>query len=149
MLRPRLFLDTSALFAAVFSPTGGARAILKLGELGVADLSVGPRVLAEADKVFRRKAPNLLPLLASLLAQANVQVGPVANGERLAEAASIVDYGPDAGVLAEALAAGADYFVTHDKIHFLDNPRVRDLPCLVGSAGDALAWLRSRLTPNG
>ena len=34
MPEARVFLDTSALFAAVLSPTGGARAILKLGESG-------------------------------------------------------------------------------------------------------------------
>ena len=31
----KVFLDTSALFAAVHSDTGGARLILKLGEAGL------------------------------------------------------------------------------------------------------------------
>ena len=41
----RVFLDTSVLFAAVHSETGGARLILKLGEAGVVSLWVGPWVL--------------------------------------------------------------------------------------------------------
>ena len=143
--RPCIFLDTSALFAAVFSATGGARALLKLGELNAVTLYVGSRVLAEADEVFRRKAPDLLPRLAALLAQANVQVGPPADEASLATAAAVVGYAPDAQILAEALAATIGFFATHNEAHFLNNPRLGDLPCSVGSPGDAPAWVRSQI----
>ena len=76
MPETRVFLDTSALFAAVLSSGGGARALLKLGESGAVRIWVGPTVLQEADEVFRRKAPDLLPLLAALLHQTGAQVGP-------------------------------------------------------------------------
>jgi predicted nucleic acid-binding protein len=140
-----VFLDTSALFAAVLSPTGGARALLKLGELHLVSLWAGPRVLQEAEEVFRRKAPDLLPLMAGLLASADVQIGPAADQSCLEQAASVVSYAPDAHVLAEALASGAGFFATHDKAHFLDNPRADMLPCRIGSPGDVLIWLRNRL----
>ena len=52
----RVFLDTRAVFAAVFSAPGGARARLKLGESGVISVWLGPMVLQEADEVFQRKA---------------------------------------------------------------------------------------------
>lgn len=144
MPEARVFLDTSALFAAVLSATGGARAILKLSEAGAIQVWVGPAVLQEADAVFRRKSPDLLPLLAALLHQAQVQVGPMANVEQQARAAAVVDYAPDSRVVAEALASQADYLVTHDQEHLLRNPRLSDLPCLVGAPGDCLAWLRQR-----
>ncbi len=146
MPEARVFLDTSALFAAVMSATGGARAILKLSEAGAIQVWVGPAVLQEADEVFRRKSPDLLPLLAALLHQAQVQVGPMANVEQQARAAAVVDYAPDTRVVAEALASQADYLVTHDQEHLLRNPRLDALPCKVGSPGDCLAWLRQRLT---
>ncbi len=142
MSEPRVFFDTSALFAGVLSEEGAARALLKLGELHLISLWIGARVLSEADTVFRRKAPNLLPLLAGLLERANVQVGPTPEAEHIAEAGSVVSYAPDAYVLAEALACHIEYFATHDKAHFLSNPLILDLPLRVGSPGDVLGWLR-------
>ncbi len=141
----RIFLDTSALFAAVLSPTGGARALLKLGESDAIQIWVGPTVLKEADEVFRRKAADLLPLLAALLHQAQAQIGPAAPDEQQARAAALVDYAPDARIVAEALACRADYLVTHDQKHILRNPRLEVLPFEIGTPGDCLAWLRQRL----
>ncbi len=115
----RIFLDTGAVFAAVLPATGGARALLKLGESGAIRLWAGPTVLREADEVFRRKAADLLPPLAALRHQAQVQVGPAATDEQQAHVAALVDHAPDACVAAEALACRADYFVTHDQEHLL------------------------------
>jgi hypothetical protein len=83
------------------------------------------------------------------LARANVEVGPEAGPPNLARTELAVPYAPDARILAEAPAADADFFVTHDQAHFLDNIEVRDLPCQIGLPGDALNWLRERLTPGG
>ncbi len=146
MREARIFLDTSALFAAVLSSDGGARALLKLGESDAIQIWIGPTVLQEADEVFRRKAPDLLPMLAVLLHQAQAQVGPAATGEPQACADALVDYVPDARIVAEALACATDYLVTHDQEHLLRNLRLADLPCKVGTPGACLAWLRQRLT---
>jgi len=145
VVRPSGFLDTSVLFAAILSPTGGARAILTLAEQDAMRLWVGPVVLQEADEVFRRKTPDLLPLLAALLDRAQVMVTPAAGPDDQAKSAAVVDYAPDAHVLAEALASGADFFITHDEAHFLRNPLIQTLPCRVGSPGDFLAWIRTEL----
>lgn len=141
----RIFLGTSAIFAAVLPATGGARALLKLGESSVIQIWVGPAVLMGADEVFRRKAPDLLPLLAALLHRAQAQTGPAATAEQQASVAAWVDYAPDARIVAEALACRAEYLVTHDQEHLLRNPRLDVLPCKVGTPGDCLGWLRQRL----
>jgi predicted nucleic acid-binding protein len=143
---PSAFLDTSALFAAVLSPGGGARAVLILGEMGVLSLWVGRRVLAEADGVLLRKAPELRALFAMLLKEAGVRVGPDPDRPMLERARGAIAYKPDAYVLAEALAAGVDYFVTHDKEHFLANAQVSALPCEVLTPGALLAIMRARLS---
>lgn len=96
--------------------------------------------------MFRRKAPDLLPMLAALLHQAQAQVRPAAAGEQQARADARVDHAPDARIVAEALACETDYLVTHDQEHLLRNLRLGDLPCKVGTLGDCLAWLRQRLT---
>jgi predicted nucleic acid-binding protein len=143
---PRVFLDTSVLFAAVASDEGGARMILKLGEAGAVSLWVGPLVLGEADAVLTRKSPGSKARFALLLHQANVQVSPPATPDTVSQARSVVDYIPDAQVLAEALTAGVDYFVSLDKRHLVGNPRAGQLPFPVGTPGDFLAWYRKRLS---
>jgi predicted nucleic acid-binding protein len=82
---------------------------------------------------------------ALLLDRARVRVTPEPSAEALAQAMAVTLYGPDARVLAEALSAGADYFVTLDREHFVDNPHTGKLPLAVGTPGDFLAWLRDRL----
>jgi len=141
----RVFLDTSALFAAVLSEKGGSRLILKLGEAGAVQLWVGPRVLQEADAVLARKAVENKALFALLLDRAKVSVGPEPDDTALAQARTVVDYPPDARIVAEALAADADYLVSLDREHLVGNPRASELPFLVGTPGDFLAWFREHL----
>jgi predicted nucleic acid-binding protein len=143
---PRVFLDTSVLFAAVLSVTGGSRMILKLAEAGAVHLWVGEWVLHEADGVLARKAPESKALFALLLDRAGVEVGPAPDASARKRAGMVVDYEPDARVLAEALAAGVDYSVTLDRQHFLNSLDETDLPFSVGTPGDFLAWLRERMT---
>ena len=145
MAGERVFLDTSALFAAVLSATGGARQLFKLGEAGVITLWVGPTVLAEMDAVLTRKSPGSKGALALLLDRAKVQIGPAPAPAMQAQAQAVVTYPPDAGVVAEALTAQVDYLVSLDRQHLVDNPRNTALPFPVGTPGDCLAWLRARL----
>ena len=141
----RAFLDTSVLFAAVLSETGGARLILSLGEAEAIQVYVGAQVLCEADGVVERKAPETKVRFALLLERARVKVAPEPSAEDLGQASAVTAYDPDARVLAEALTAGVDYFISLDREHFVGNPRVGQLPFAVGTPGDFLAWLRDRL----
>lgn len=50
----------------------------------------------------------------------------------------MVAYSPDAYVLAEAIRAEVDWFVTHDKEHFLKPKSVMSLPFEIGTPGDLL-----------
>ena len=142
---PRVFLDTSVLFAAVWSESGGSRLILKLGEAGAVALWVGPTVLREAEAVLRRKSPESRPHMALLLDRAQVRVGPEAEDQALALTRSAVDYVPDAQVLAEAVEIGANYFVSLDQKHLVGNPRTEHLSFPVGTPGDFLGWYRQHL----
>lgn len=145
--KTRVFLDSSVLFAAVWSESGGSRLILKLGEAGALSLWVGPCVLQETDAVLKRKSPESRPQMALLLDRAQVQVGPEAGTEALAQAQSAVEYGPDAQVLAEALELNVEYLVSLDSQHLVGNPGTRDLPLVVGTPGQFLEWYRHRLAP--
>jgi predicted nucleic acid-binding protein len=141
----RVFLDTSVLFAAVWSESGGSRLILKMGEAGAVSLWVGPTFLREAEAVLKRKSPASRPHMALLLDRAQVQVGPEAGIEALGLARLAVDYAPDAQVLAEALELKVDYFVSLDREHLVGNPQIGHVPFAVGTPGDFLEWYRHHI----
>jgi predicted nucleic acid-binding protein len=141
----RVFLDTSVLFAAVLSETGGARLVLSLGEARAIQVYVGPQVLREADGVLERKAPQSKVRFALLLDRARVRVVAEPDAGALAQAGAVIFTTPDARVLAEAITAGVDYLVTLDREHFVGNPRITRLPFVVGTPGDFLGWFRDRL----
>jgi len=143
MLTPDVFLDTSALFAGIWSGTGGARMLLKLGEAGVVNLIVSPHVLKEIEAVLRRKSPQSLGSLALLLDRSRITVARPGSKEHLLLYKSLVDYTADAIVLAAAWTCEADYFVTLDRKDVLNNQALQDAaPFPVGTPGDCLAWYR-------
>ncbi len=143
----RVFLDTSVLFAGIWSESGGARAILKLGEARAIHLIVAPQVVAEIESVIRRKAPHLLSLMALLLDAAEVEVVAPPSREALDTARLLVAHPGDAEVLAAALDIRPDYFVTLDRAHFLDVPALRaSVPFPIGTPGDFLAWWREMIS---
>jgi hypothetical protein len=62
--------------------------------------------------------------------------------QQIETARSIVFYEQDAYVLAEAIEAEPDWFVTHDKEHFLQEIRLASLPFQVGTPGDLIQSLK-------
>ena len=144
MAELRVFLDTSALFAAVWSETGGARLILKLGEAGALSLWVGSWVLREADAVLMRKAEHSRVRLALLLDRAGVRVGEEASRQTIEQPQEAIEYLPDAQVLAEATELGVDDLVSCDRKHLVGNPHTEGLPFRIGTPGEFLEWYRSR-----
>jgi predicted nucleic acid-binding protein len=138
----KVFLDTSVIIAAVLSPTGGARQVFYLGEAGVLDLLIGPNVLREADAVVRSKAPGSLPLLAQLLAAGRVETSSQPTREQIEHARELVLYRPDAHVLAEATAARPDWFITHDKEHFLNLGSDINVSFKIGTPGDLILAIK-------
>ena len=62
--------------------------------------------------------------------------------------AAYVAYEPDAYVLAEAVCSSADWFVTHDKEHFLKVRKKWDLPMKIGTPGDLIQTLKDDFAPS-
>jgi len=144
--KPKVFLDASALFAAVFSDSGAARLILRLAEEGIIEMLVSSQIVAETEGALRRKAPEVLGYFALLLDRARCRVVANPTLEQITIWRSVISYLPDAAVLAAALSASVDYLVTLDRQHFLRNSLLMARPPLpIGTPGDFLAWLRDRL----
>ena len=142
----RVFLNTSVLFAAMLSPTGGARKLFLLAEARILRLVVGPTVLKECDEVIQRKAPGSLPTLAQLLAAAQMETSAAPTRSQINAAQAHVRYPPDARVLAEAINAKPDWFVTHDKEHFLMSHGKFNLLFEVGTPGDFIQTFKHDFT---
>jgi hypothetical protein len=52
----------------------------------------------------------------------------------------------DVPILVAAIKAKVDFLVTHNRKHFLDDPKVEERSGIrIGTPGDALAWLRDSL----
>ena len=144
--RVKAFLDTSVIFAAVLSETGGARKLFRLGEAGVLKLIVGSNVLRECEEVVRRKVPVSLPTLAYHLELGRVEIMARSSEGFIMQAKAIVAYEPDAYVLAEAMAAKPDWFITHDKAHFLSANLEASLEFRIGTPGDIIQALEEDFT---
>lgn len=143
---PELFLDTSALFAGIWSATGGARMLLKLGEAQAVQLNVSSQVLTEIESVLRRKAPQSLGALALLLDRSRMKIVAPPSSEEIGQCEALVVYRPDAIVLAAAWRARVDFFVTLDGRHFLNNQQLHALtPFKIGTPGACLEWYRNNI----
>ncbi len=144
--RVRVFLDTSALLAGIWSAEGGARMILKLGEARIISLLVSHQVLAEIEGAIRRKAPEELGTLTLLLERSNLDITSRINKDKLNKSSKVVNNPGDAKIVAAAWSSDVDYFVSLDKVHFLKNRKLKKLlPFQVGTPGDFLSWFRETL----
>lgn len=145
--KARIFLDASAIFAGIWSETGGGRMLLKLGEAGAIVLLTSPLAVAELEAAFRAKAPRTLGTLAIVFDRARIEVTGQPSADLHKRADRLVDHAGDAQILASAWEMDVDFFVSVDRKHFVDNRRlVETVPFRVGTPGDCLAWVRERLS---
>jgi predicted nucleic acid-binding protein len=116
-----VFLDSSVLYAAAFSPTGPARRLILKGFQGSITLYISDLVLEETKRNLTKHALVALPyfsLIADLLA---ASVTRPTKAEAL-KAATIVHL-KDAPIVAAAAKAKVDYLATHDVKHLLNHAK--------------------------
>ncbi len=110
---PKVFLDSSVLFAASRSQKGFARDLLVAGILGRAALFLSPFVVDETRRNLARKSPHVLPFYESFLTRGLVQaVEPPAM--LVQQAAAFIAH-KDAEIVAGAVHAGTTFLATYDR----------------------------------
>jgi predicted nucleic acid-binding protein len=145
----RVYLDTSALFAGIWSSQGGGRMILRLGELDVINILINQQVLKEIENVINRKIPNMLGLIALILDRSKIEIIKYASKNKTIKTLELVENKRDALVLSSAMEAKIDYFVALDKKHFLSNKKVQSLLRFpIGTPGDFLKWFNHKILIN-
>ncbi|MCC6301079.1 MAG: PIN domain-containing protein [Anaerolineales bacterium] len=146
MGKPTIFLDSSALVAGAISKTGAAFALLQLGEAGEVQLLVSEMVIVEAERTLAAKSPRTLNDLRSLIKSSKLSILHNPSEEESNSNLYLIQDPSDVPILLAAMKANVDFLVTHNRKHFLDDPKVAENSGLrIGAPGDALAWLRENL----
>ena len=146
MSKIKLFLDSSALFAGIISPTGTAQVLLLLGEAGQVGLMISEQVVVETERALARKLPSALNDLGRAILSAQVQIVRDPSQEQVREYLYMMKHPADIPILVAAMQAQVDYLATLNRRHFMDDPEVaRQSGLRIGTPGDALAWVREQL----
>lgn len=141
-----VFMDSSALFTGVASPTGAARALLVLAEAGKVRVVVSEQVLAETERALARKVPQALPAFRKALRATGMRIVPDPAADDLEPWRGLISHKADLPILVAAMREGVDFLVTHNDRHFVQ-PQVQAGSGLrIGSPGDGLRWLVEHLT---
>jgi len=141
-----IFLDSSALIAGIFSETGAAHVLLQLGETEDIVLTISELVVDETKRSVIRKAPDFLEEVEKGIVKSKIKILGDPSSEEVQANLYLMEDPNDVPILLAAMKAKVDYLATHDHKHFLDDPKVAEKSgLLIGTPGDALAWLREQL----
>ena len=145
MRKVDLFLDSSALFAGIASPTGAARALLASAEAGLITLTVSEQVIAETERSLARKAPAALSAYRQALRSLGLRFVRDPAPEAVLAHRDWMVHSAHVPILVAAMQARVGYLVTLNRRHFIDDPAVAEHSGLrIGTPGDALAWVREQ-----
>jgi putative PIN family toxin of toxin-antitoxin system len=122
--RPRVFLDSNVVFSGLYSPEGASGIILKHFVKGSIRVVVSQQVLEEVVRTVRGKLPSALPALRRLLVSIPPEVIADPELQETERWMNILPLG-DAAILAAAIGAQSDYFITGDK-HFTEDPGIAE-----------------------
>jgi predicted nucleic acid-binding protein len=146
MSSPELFFDSSALFAGVVSASGTSRALLLLAEAGLVSITVSEQVIAETERAVTRKVPRALPNYREALRAIGLRIVGNPSAKEIQAHKTIISHQADVPIVVAAMRVKADYLVTLNRRHFVDDPSVAARSgLLIGAPADALAWVRERL----
>lgn len=147
MLKIKVFLDSSAVMAGVISSAGAARVLLVMSENGQIETFISEQVIVESERSIAKKVPQALPEFRQTLKDANLKVVHNPTQEEIEENLSLIADPDDVPILLAAMRTHVDYLATHNRKHFLNDPKVAEKAGLkIGTPGDVLAWIRENLS---
>lgn len=146
MKKLNIFLDSSALMAGVISETGAAHALLQLGETEDILLTISELVFNETTRSVARKSPDDLKDVQKEIKKARINILEDPTDEEIQANLYLIEDPDDVPVLLAAIKAKVDYLATHDKKHFLNDPKVEERAGIkIGTPRDVLNWIRENL----
>jgi len=119
----RTFVDANVLFAGAYSTTGYARDLILLAIEGHISFVVSQEILDETEHNLSRKAPSKVASYRKLLSTLTLEVVDEPEPNQVWIVEEYVAQ-KDASIIAAAIAAKPDYFVTYDHKYLLEPPEV-------------------------
>lgn len=111
----RLFLDANVLFSAAYKHDSAQGLLIELAAAGLITAISSAYAIEEARRNLIRKSPKSIQIWPNMLAV--IAIAPEPDTEHLAWAGAIV-VAKDAPVLASAVRAKVDWFMTGDRSDF-------------------------------
>jgi len=146
MSKVNLFLDSSALFAGIVSSTGAARALLLLAESDQITITLSEQVVVETERAIARKVPQALADLREAILASKAQIVHDPAPAEVRANLELISHPADVPILMAAMKTKVDYLVTHNRLHFINDPAVAVKANLrIGTPGDALNWVRKQI----
>jgi len=147
MKKVNIFLDSSALIAGIISETGAAHALPQLGETKEIMLTVSEVVIDETKRSIAKKSPDNFDDVQKEITKSGIKIVPDPSEEEIQVNLYLINDPDDVPILLAAMKAKVDYLATHDRKHFLDDPKVAEKSGLkIGTPGDVIAWIRENLS---
>ncbi len=146
MSKFNIFLDSSALIAGAISETGAAHVLLQLGESEDILLTISEMVIVESERSIAKKSPRNLNDLRRLIKSAKLRIVNNPSKKEVEANLYLIEDSNDVPILLAAMKAKVDYLATHNRKHFLDDPKVAERAEIkIGTPGDVLVWIRENL----
>lgn len=111
----KAFLDSSVLFSAAASPTGGSSKLFTIKNLS---LTTSPTVLTEVERNVRKKLQSHNLERFFMLVSKIILTSQKPNDQLIKKAMKVIA-AKDAVILQEVKRSGSNFLVTLDKKHFL------------------------------
>ena len=147
MSKFNIFLDSSALIAGAISETGAAHVLLQIAESEDILLTVSEMVIVELERSVAKKSPRNLNDLRKLIKTAKLRIVNDPSRKEVEANLYLIEDPNDVPILLAAMKAKVDYLATHNRKHFLDDPKVAERAGIkIGTPGDVLAWIRENLS---
>ena len=147
MSKFNIFLDSSALIAGAISETGAAHVLLQIGESEDILLTVSEMVIVESERSVAKRSPRNLNDLRKLIKTAKLRIVNDPSRKEVEANLYLIEDPNDVPILLAAMKAKVDYLATHNRKHFLDDPKVAERAGIkIGTPGDVLAWIRENLS---
>jgi predicted nucleic acid-binding protein len=122
MTPPRVFIDSSVLFSAIYSTSGRSNDLLIMVAIGKALAVISDFVVIETRRNISELEPEKLSRLEQVLSSGHFEIVTVTPND-VADAKRWIVL-KDAPVLAAAKVARVNMLVTLDKKHFLGRPEL-------------------------
>lgn len=146
MSKFNIFLDSSALIAGAISEAGAAHVLLQLGESEDILLTISEMVIVESERSIAKKSPRNLNDLRKLIKTAKLRIVNDPSTKEVEANLYLIEDPNDVPILLAAMKAKVDYLATHNRKHFLDDPKVAEKAGIkIGTPGDVLVWIRESL----